>query len=303
MPAVSTRYELLRPRVERLRRSISGVETGDRRAIHRARVASRRLREVLPVLELDPAVTRKLTKRLRKVTRRLGPVREHDVLLLLIDELHESGRSPARALERVATSIREARGAKAASHKAPAKGTIRELHRLGRKLMRLSDELAADRPRPNDRRWRWALEARVARRARSLAAAIADAGAVYLAERLHKVRIAVKKVRYALELMDEAGALKDRTDLRLLKQTQQLLGRLHDLQVLVDRVRQAQAALDPPDVAAWRELDTLVTALEQTCRRLHARYVRERPKLLAACQRMGGRMVASAPSAAARRAG
>ena len=44
---------------------------------------------------------------------------------------------------------------------------------------------------------------RVARRAASLKAAIDEAGAVYLPERLHAVRIAVKKLRYAVELEHE----------------------------------------------------------------------------------------------------
>ena len=49
---------------------LQGVEDGDVDALHRARVASRRLREVLPVLQLDSDVARKLNRRLRKITDR-----------------------------------------------------------------------------------------------------------------------------------------------------------------------------------------------------------------------------------------
>jgi hypothetical protein len=46
-----------------------------------------------------------------------------------------------------------------------------------------------------------------------------------------------------------------------------------------------QASLAPPDLALWRELDELVASVENSCRRLHARYVRERPALDAICGR------------------
>src|SRR5260370_39500596 len=81
-----TRSDLLKTRLDRFARMLPGVEAGELRALHRARVASRRLRELLPVLQLHPDATRKHLRRLRNVTERLGAVRELDVLLLLIDE-------------------------------------------------------------------------------------------------------------------------------------------------------------------------------------------------------------------------
>jgi hypothetical protein len=68
-----------------------------------------------------------------------------------------------------------------------------------------------------------------------------------------------------------------------------VLGRLHDLQVLIDRTRETQASLMPPDLNAWRELHTLVVSLEEDCRRLHGRYLRDAPLLAALCARLGGR--------------
>ena len=82
--------------------------------------------------------------------------------------------------------------------------------------------------------------------------------------------------------------------LRTLKRGQDVLGRLHDVQMLIDRVRQLQASLTPPDIAVWRELDALVTSLEDDCRRLHARYMRARLALLAICDRVGVRPAAPA---------
>ncbi len=133
---------------------------------------------------------------------------------------------------------------------------------------------------------RWAVDARVARRGAKLAAAIEEAGSVYLPERLHAVRIALKKFRYAAELARDAAGEKTSPELRTLKRGQDALGRLHDLQVLLDRVRQLQATLAPPNLSVWRALDSLVVDLEGDCRQLHARYMRLRPDIEAATAKL-----------------
>ena len=71
------------------------------------------------------------------------------------------------------------------------------------------------------------------------------------------------------------------THLAALKRAQAVLGRMHDLQVLIDRVRDVQASIAPPQIAVWGELDALVIALDEDCRRLHARYMRSRDRLVA----------------------
>jgi CHAD domain-containing protein len=89
-PVSSLLAKLLKIRLNRFVRNLDGLERGDIEALHRVRVASRRIRELVPVLQLDAGRTRKLGRRLRKVTSRLGAMREFDVLLLLVDELHVS---------------------------------------------------------------------------------------------------------------------------------------------------------------------------------------------------------------------
>jgi CHAD domain-containing protein len=268
---------------------LQGVEEGDVRALHRTRVASRRLREVLPVLQLDHDVARKLGRRLRKITERLGTVREFDVLLGVIDELKESGRYPRAALARVAANIGEDRSR--ARERLLAKVSIDELRRVAAKLSRAVEKDASPREGGTAKRsWRWAIDARVARRAATLAVVISDAGAVYLTERLHAVRIAVKKLRYALELATEAEDVKSSPDLKQLRRAQDVLGRLHDLEVLIDRARDVQASLTPPDLTAWHELNGLVVALEEDCRRLHGRYMHDHDALLALSTRLSGRI-------------
>ena len=52
MPVSQTRYDLLRTRLDRLTRMLPGVEARDVKAVHRTRVASRRLRELNPEIVL-----------------------------------------------------------------------------------------------------------------------------------------------------------------------------------------------------------------------------------------------------------
>ena len=292
MPALTLRNDLLRKRLEQFTRMLHGLEDGDVRALHRTRVASRRLREVLPVLHLDAELTRKLSRRLRKVTAQLGSVRELDVLMLLIDELHASDRYDSGALNRIAALVDKDR--KAARTRLMAKLPMGELRRLGTKLESVAKKLesaedAPRRPTPTNRTWRWAADARVAHRAAGVSKALEAAGAVYLPDRIHDVRISLKKLRYALEVASEGAAAGAARDLRALKQEQDVLGRLHDLQMLIERARQVQARLTPPNLVVWRALETLVDAIEDECRRLHGRYMHDREAISALVLRLAGR--------------
>ena len=58
-----------------LSRVWSRVEAGDGEALHRLRVATRRLREALPLVKGRGRERRRLRRELRRVTRVLGPVR------------------------------------------------------------------------------------------------------------------------------------------------------------------------------------------------------------------------------------
>jgi CHAD domain-containing protein len=146
------------------------------------------------------------------------------------------------------------------------------------------------------RNWRWAVDAQVANRAAALGAAIAEAGAMYLPERLHQVRIALKKLRYAVELSAELSGRRNDPGLRALKRGQDLLGRMHDLQVLIERVRQVQASLTPPNLTVWRDLDALIMLLEDDCRLLHARYMRARETLTPLGEKLSAQPPGTAPA-------
>ena len=141
-----------------------------------------------------------------------------------------------------------------------------------------------------ERSWRWVVEARVARRASHVLAALGDAGTVYVPERLHAVRIAMKKLRYTAELARRrrGRCVRRVAAIRVLRRGQDLLGRMHDLDVLLERVRQVQASLTPPNLPVWRDLDALVVSVEDECRRLHARYMRMRDAITAQATEWSG---------------
>lgn len=285
-----------RTRLHHFARELPGVEEGSVEALHHARVATRRLRELLPVLGWEHDTARKLRRQLRKVTRRLGAVRELDVLILLIDEYEQRGRKfGSTALKRLRQTVLQKQHA--ARERLAERLPTRKLERLVDRLDRAansaqSSDVKLRRPgaRPAARRSKrassWALDARLARRAADVRRAIEMAGALYAPEPLHDVRIAVKKLRYAAELSHDTG--KGVTaEVTALKSAQDLLGRLHDCEVLVAEGRDLQAALFPPDLSTWRGLNVLVHAIEDDCRQMHARYMRDRTRLLAIADRLG----------------
>ena len=74
--------------------------------------------------------------------------------------------------------------------------------------------------------------------------------------------------------------------LRLLKRAQDLLGRLHDLEVLIVRTRGIQSSPGASTLKVSADLDRLVRRLETECRQLHGHYMAMRPALLQLCQRL-----------------
>jgi CHAD domain-containing protein len=112
---------------------------------------------------------------------------------------------------------------------------------------------------------------------------------------VHEVRIGLKKLRYAVELSAEARRQRPSASIAALKAAQELLGRLHDLEVLIEWGRDLQASSSPPDLAASHALGLLARSVEDRCRQLHARYMSDRPSLIAIANRLGARYSHPAP--------
>ena len=255
-----------------------GVVTGDVSALHRARVATRRLREALPVLDGEHRGLGRLRKDLRGLTRALGPMRELDVTLGLVVRLLHDEPALDTPLEAIRVRLMERR----LRRRARLLRQIDELDIAGilgrvRALSADGSAKAADRHAPLDRAQ---VRRRMAARATSLGRAVDRAGALYAPEALHEVRVAVKKLRYSLELgraARVAGAGRAATRLR---RFQDLLGEWHDWQVFSSHASRAQGAM-PVDHEHLAEFTALAARVEDRCRALHAEFMTARPELTA----------------------
>jgi CHAD domain-containing protein len=271
---------LLQQRLTTLIDAMPAAQAGDMRSVHQARVATRRLREALPVLGASVSTRSlgRLRRQVRRMTRALGPVRELDVALSHLDEL--SGREivSSRALARVRQSLaRERLERRRDMLLAITPGKIEKLRQ------RLA-EASASPESPQIAAAQEEAEIQIRKRARVLVAAIGRAGGLYLPDRLHAVRVAIKKLRYALEIERELKRSRVTARITQLKRTQDLLGLMHDFEILIDRTRQVQADVAVNDRRLANELDRLIRTLEEECRQDHAVYMRRRASILKLCE-------------------
>jgi len=263
------RYGLLRGRLRGFTRTLLQRKSIDTRSATSAWTATRRLREVLPVLQLPGQSVEKLNAKLRRLLRRLEEVRESGAALELLDQVLDGDRRGRLIAARVRVNLEE-RG-KRAREDFFRKKVGHDTRRVVAKLTDQLEHLVADVDGRDDiRDLQWAVRARVARRAADLKMAIQAAGAVYLAKRLEDVRSAIKKLHFGAELAADVTPSVTAGEVRALVRAQTLLGRLDDAHTLIESVRHVQGTLATPDLKAWRDLDALVLSLETRCRALHA---------------------------------
>jgi CHAD domain-containing protein len=266
---------LLARRARALKVHLAGALAGNGHGVHQARVASRRLREAVPVLTCGVKGTKasRARRKIRRLTKALGTVRELDVTLKVLDELAARDTLPRLALEEVRAHVVTERD----ERRNVMLKRLEQVNvpKLERRLAAVGQALAQS----DSEEWRDALGSRLLKRSKALAAAMAAAGHMYSPEHLHRVRIEAKKLRYAMELASDAGVKSAAAPVRAVKHAQDTLGKLHDLQVLQTHVAAVQArpaGHTSPDGG----LDIISRALEDQCRHLHARYVAAIPRLI-----------------------
>ncbi|HET9480962.1 MAG TPA: CHAD domain-containing protein, partial [Candidatus Polarisedimenticolia bacterium] len=169
---------------------------GDPDSVHDLRVATRRLNEALDFhAEWLPArPRRRLARRARRIRRALGPLRDADVLVELVGVLmRKSGPDDrarlavlARVLEEQADGLRR-------------KGGVR-VPGVRRRAGELMEALRDGAPVGVRARGAELLAARMPSLREALAAARAGKP-----DALHRLRIAIKRYRYTLEILDGAG--------------------------------------------------------------------------------------------------
>jgi len=269
---------------------------GDPDDVHRARVATRRLREMLPVAlhAAGACAGGRIAREVRRITRALGPVRELDVALREC-ALEAGSRAQPSASELVMRHLEDERERRVRTMRVRLAGVDRKA--LDQRLRALADECAAlpGMPERHARRtagradWRTGLATRLRSRATRLAETLQRVGTIYAPAAIHDVRIAAKKLRYTIELAHAAAAVPCRSEIAALRRLQDILGRLHDLQVLQEHVRivQGGATRDRASAAALAALDA---ALETECRTLHGSFLRRRRVWLGLADRVGREM-------------
>ena len=264
---------------------------GDPEGVHQLRVASRRIREALPILSdgNHPHRVRRMGRAVRTLTRTLGPVRECDVSLLLLtafERAHPENRPAIQLVSQAIVAKRKDLQDLLREHLDSV--TPEELsHKLTKATKRKKKKIPVlarhtPKPRDSDEHWRLVLAARIVRRSKQLEQFVEHAGALYAPDRLHGVRVSVKKLRYALELGQEARIPRLMSAIRFLKKMQDNLGELQDREMLLDRVRTVHAAQGHEAVSD--SLARLTRLLEEETRQYHAQFVSHREDLMKLCR-------------------
>ena len=286
-----TPHTLVQQQLDTILGYLPGVFDGDVEAIHDARIATRRLREVLPLG--GESYERGFVRDIRKAGRNLGRVRDLDVMRCLLDTLGERlpGAGGAVALAKRGLKARQMRERRRMVEKLEGidlKSLRKHVGRSGHTWV-LPVMAAVHSPS-----WVSALSDRIATRAAEAAAAIEHATGIYFADRAHRARIGIKKLRYVTEVAVATGVWRPRRVLKDLRRVQGLLGDIHDAEVLIAEIDDlAGPEATPADIAAVKH------TLEDDIARSHAEYLRKRDRVLTICE-FSKRRVVQGPLHAAR---
>jgi len=203
----------------------------DTEALHDFRVALRRLRTLLRAFraQLDDAVSKKLQRRLRDVTRSTSRTRDAEVQLAWINDQRPAlGKRAGPGVPWLVARLTEHRDKGYA--KARSDG-VAQFRRLDRRLRRaLSTALLA--PAVDGPTLAVATAQTIREQTATLEHEVRAAHSPRDVEAIHGARIAGKRLRYVLEpIVSDAPEIAPLV--KQLRQIQDLLGELHDVQVLL----------------------------------------------------------------------
>jgi CHAD domain-containing protein len=246
----------------------------DMDAVHDMRVASRRLRESMRLLGplYPPAAFSAWYKRVRRVTRALGPVRDSDVFIDAFSRLNRSldagGQRAVAFLVgfRMGQRVRELELLQSALTGLD----LAESRRSFAKLVR-APKGGADTHRPLSAFAHAAVAERIAAVYALMPSALVEANM----ESQHALRITFKRLRYAVEVFapcygDEFDSLHD-----TLTTFQDELGDIHDLHVFLDMVREPdrREAATAAGVSV-EDLDAVEALLEKKAHRAFEQFAK-----------------------------
>jgi CHAD domain-containing protein len=231
-----------------LRRRRTACRSATPESIHDVRVATRRLQECLDLFAgaLPGRPRERLRRRARRIRRELAEMRDTDVLLGLVRGL----RVAAIGASRRPLDILEGRLA------VRAESLRRDLARGGGPRIPIAGfrkraQVLIDAMKPG---------ARGAVDTTALRTVAARAGSVRWALRLarsgraadlHRLRVAIKRYRYTLEVLEAWGLSMLKPEVESARRVQEALGAVHDMDVLIGWMRREAAPV--PIVERARE--------------------------------------------------
>lgn len=239
------------------------LATFDPEEIHDLRVASRRLREGVALFApcYPPAGIAPLARKFRRVTRSLGEIRNSDEALLFFAELSgELGGAGRAELARWLTRRREEREGELKRLRttlqkiAPASLRDRYLRIVSMPLLFAPPEKGIDLFVPLAEFAAGVMEASLA----PLPELVPLARREGEIEAQHRLRIALKHVRYRLEILAPLFGAGFRELHARLKGYQDILGKMHDLDLFAEMARSAGFSAETEEqvrlaIAAHRE--------------------------------------------------
>jgi CHAD domain-containing protein len=228
--------DTLLPLLRSFSKEIEGVRAAeDIEFIHRMRVASRRIRSCLPLFKecFPPGKYREWRKEIRNITRALREARDADVeiafLKAYIDKLEEESLRPGaerfllrlgQRRERVQPRVIKALDRLLES------GVVEDMEKLCRKMRRGKPKAPVNSPDTYQK----ALVHITSR----LEEIFAHEPSVYIPENIeehHAMRIAVKRLRYTMEVFSPLYEEELKNELATCKKLQDMLGDMHDCDV------------------------------------------------------------------------
>jgi CHAD domain-containing protein len=253
----------------------------DAEAIHDIRVAGRRLQQVLDLLYPSPrpAKVRRVRRTIRRSRRTLSGVRNCDVLLERARRVLSRKRAVRRDVWAAFQDFLEARRGKTfrkASRRLAALNLPASYVRLQEQIQKppsSTGNASSDASSPQGVSLRARLNESLQETWSSLERCVEQARETPEAASLHATRIAAKKTRYLIEVIDVLGVPRSRQALACLRGLQQHLGDWHDLEVLEEMMLEMVAR--PSFLADRLELAIEVERLVLRNRKSKAGYVEQ----------------------------
>jgi CHAD domain-containing protein len=217
----------------------AALDWSDPEGVHSMRVASRRLRSALR--DFMPYVRKRgltaVQKRLKSVADALGEVRDQDVAIMALEKIDSSAPSEVSpALKRIIEARREVRDGARKELESILEKT--QLDKLQADFIAGVDAATASRKTQSPQPITYLKMSRdvIVDRLKELEKLSSDLFNPFDVETLHEMRIAAKRLRYAIELFQGCWGRSIATYAKRVARVQTALGDLHDCDIWIESI-------------------------------------------------------------------